>query len=243
MYDTNISNIGEKIKSYRKVKNMSIEELGNIIGKSKTTIVRYENNEIVLDILTAIEICNALNIHLDDLFDITTDNSTDINILTNPFNSNQLYLYYISKNGLIISSIEIIQTNHINHVLMKNAIKGNKYKQEYTGVLECSYNTAFICLTNAINNPGLDKFQIEIDLHSKESNKYYGIFLGVSDNTHRPTARKCILTDTLITSFECLSNLFEELKISNREAQDMLLTKYWDMKSNNIVDYVVNVNK
>ena len=122
MYDTNISNIGEKIKSYRKVKNMSIEELGNIIGKSKTTIVRYENNEIVLDIITAIEICNALNIHLDDLFDIATDNSTDINILTNPFNSNQLYLYYISKNGLIISSIEIMQTNHINHVLMKNAI-------------------------------------------------------------------------------------------------------------------------
>ena len=87
-----------------------------------------------------------------------------------------------------------------------------------------------------------NKFQIEIDLHSKESNKYYGIFLGVSDNTHRPTARKCILTDTLITSFECLSNLFEELKISNREAQDMLLTKYWDMKTRRIKEYVISVN-
>lgn len=243
MYDTNISNIGEKIKSYRKIRNMSTEELGNAIGKSRTTIVRYENNEIILDVLTAIELCNALNIHLDDLFDITNNNSTNTDILTNPFNSNQLYLYYISKNGLIISSIEIMPTNNINHVLMKNAIKGNKYKQEYTGILECNYNTAFICLSNAITNPGLDKFQIEIDLHSKENNKYYGIFLGVSDNTHRPTARKCILTDSPINSLEDLSNLFEELKISHKETQDMLFTKYWDMKSSNIVDYVVNVNE
>lgn len=241
MYDTNISNIEEKIKNCRKARNISIEELGNRIGKSRTTIVRYENNEIVLDILTAIEICNALNIHLDDLFDFVLDSSND-NILTNPFNSNLLYLYYISKNGLVISSIEIMQTNHINHVLMKNAIKENKYKQEYTGVLECSYNTAFICLSNAITNPGLDKFQIEIDLHSKENNKYYGIFLGVSDNTHRPTARKCILTNTLITNLDKLSMIFEELKISNREIHDMQITKYWDMKASNIVDYVVNVN-
>ncbi len=241
MYDTNISNLGERIKNYRKARNMSIEELGNAIGKSKTTIVRYENNEIVLDVFTAIEICNVLNIHLDDLFDVTLDSFKD-NVLHNPFNSNLLYLYYISKNGIIISSIEIMQTNHINHVLMKNALKGNKYKQEYTGVLECSYNTAFFCLTNAVTNPGLDKFQIEIDLHSKEDEKYYGIFLGISDNTHRPTARKCILTKELITSFEKLTALFEELKINNKDVEDILFTNYWDMKSNNIVDYVVNIN-
>ena len=242
MYDTNISNIGERIRNYRKARNISIEKLGSAIGKSKTTIIRYENNEIVLDILTAIEICNVLNIHLDDLFDIVIDSSND-NTLNNPFTSNLLYLYYISKNGIVISSIEIMQNNHINHVLMKNAIKGNKYKQEYTGTLETNYNTAFICLTNAITNPGLDKFQIEIDLHSKEDDKYYGIFLGVSDNTHRPTARKCILTDKLITSFEKLSILFEDLQINNKDVKDMLLTKYWDMKSSNIVDYVVNVNE
>ena len=126
---------------------------------------------------------------------------------------------------------------------MKNGLVNKKYKQEYTGVLESNYNTAFFSLTNAITNPGLDKFQIEIDLHSKENGKYYGIFLGISDNTHRPTARKCILTSELITSLEKLSSLFEELKINNREVQDMLLTKYWDMKSNNIVNYVVSVNR
>lgn len=241
MYDTNIENIGKKIKHFRKAKNITAEELGDAIGKTRTTINRYENNEILPDIITAMEICNVLNIDLNNLCDKILHNvNKEENI--NPFNSNLLYLYYISKNGIIISSLEITENKYSNYVLMKNGLTKNKYKQEYTGVLESNYNTAFICLTNAITNPGLDKFQIEIDLHSKANNKYHGIFLGVSDNTHRPTARKCILTNELITSVNKLSQLFEELKITDRELQDMMFTKYWDMKSGNITDYVVNIN-
>ena len=242
MYDTNMENLGKKIKYFRKANNLSTEELGKAIGKSKTTINRYENNEILLDILTAIEICNVLNIDLNDICDNSL-HSVENNITENPFNSDLLYLYYISKNGIIISSIEITQSKYCNYVLMKNGLTKTKYKQEYTGVLESNYNTAFICLTNAINNPGLDKFQIEIDLHSKIDNIYYGIFLGISDNTHKPTARKCILTDTLITSTQKLSFLFNELKISEEDIQDMRKTKYWDMKTRNIKDYVIAINE
>lgn len=198
--------------------------------------------EIVLDIITVLEICNVYNIDLNDLFDKQIQN-IEKNSNINPFHSNLLYLYYISKNGIIISSIEIEEKKYSNYVLMKNALINNKrYKQEYTGILESSYNTAFICLTNAITNPGLDKFQIEIDLHSKENDKYYGIFLGVSDNTHRPTARKCILTKRLLKSAEELNKFYEELKFSEKELKDMLKTKYWDLKTNSIVDYVIEVN-
>ncbi len=241
MYDTNIENLGKKIKHFRKAKKLTIDELGNAIGKSRATINRYENNEILPDIITAMEICNVLNIDLNNLCDKILHNvNKEENI--NPFNSNLIYLYYISKNGIIISSIEITANKYCHYVLMKNGLTKNKYKQEYTGVLESNYNTAFICLTNAITNPGLDKFQIEIDLHSKIDNMYYGIFLGVSYNTHKPTARKCILTDTLITSPEKLCFLYDELKITEDDIQDMLSTKYWDMKTRNIKDYVININ-
>lgn len=152
MYDTNIKNLGKKIRYFRKSKNMSTEELGNAIGKSRATINRYENGEILIDFLTAIEICNVLNIDLNDLCDTSVHN-VKINSNQNPFNKNLLYLYYISKNGIVISSIEITTTKHSNYVLMKNGLTKNKYKQEYTGILESNYNTAFICLTNAISNP------------------------------------------------------------------------------------------
>lgn len=240
MYDTNMENLGKKIRYFRKSKNMSMEELGNAIGKSKATINRYENNEILLDLLTTLEICNVLNIDVNDLCDITVHNvENDIN--KNPFKANLLYLYYISKNGIIISSIEITPTKYTNYVLMKNGLTKNKYKQEYIGVLESNYNTAFICLTNAISNPGLDKFQIEIDLHSKLNDMYYGLFLGVSDNTHKPTARKCIITNKLINTTEKLAMLFEELKVNKDDVQDMISVKYWDMQTRNIKDYVINI--
>lgn len=67
------------------------------------------------------------------------------------------------------------------------------------------------------------------------------MFLGISNYTHRPTARKCILIEKLITSNEELSLLFNELKVSEEEAKNILNTKYWDMKKNNIAEYVINI--
>lgn len=240
MYDIDMINLGKRLREYRKAKGLSIQELGNAIGKSKATVNRYETGEILMDILTVLEICNVLNIDLNDICEMEV-HSIEKDVNNNPFDSNLLYLYYISKNGIILSSIEIEKKKYTNYVLMKNGIVGNKYKQEYTGILESNYNTAFICLTNAINNPGLDKFQIEIDLHSKIDNMYFGIFLGISDNTHRPTARKCIITTEYIKAKDKLNEIFEQLKIGDEEAKDIVKTKYWDMKTGRLKDYVINV--
>lgn len=152
MYKIDIINLGNKIKEYRKARNLSIQDLGDMIGKSKTTVNRYETGEIIPDIITAMEICNTLGIDLNDICDKDV-HSLEKDVNNNPFNSNLLYLYYISTNGVVISSIEIKKNKYTNHVLMKNGLTGKTYKQEYTGILESNYNTAFICLTNAINNP------------------------------------------------------------------------------------------
>lgn len=240
MYDTNIENIGKMIRYYRKSANMSVDDLGKAIGKSKATVARYENNEIIIDVPTIIEICNIFNIDFNDICH-NSMHSFEKDISKNPFDSNLLYLYYISKNGIVISSIEITENKYSNLILMKNGLTNNKYKQEYTGILESSYNTAFFCLTNAISNPGLDKFQIEIDLHSKKDNKYYGMFLGVANYTHKPTARKCIITKELVTSEKNLVQLFEELKVGSKELQSIANTKYWDMLNHTIEEYVINL--
>ncbi len=67
------------------------------------------------------------------------------------------------------------------------------------------------------------------------------MFLGISNYTHRPTARKCILTDKLISSTKDLILLFDELKVCEYEAKNIVNTKYWDMKNNNITEYVINI--
>lgn len=152
MYDIDIKRLGQIAREYRKARNMSIEEVGDAIGKSKATVNRYETGEIVMDILTALELCNVLNIDLNDICKKEVHSiEKDVNI--NPFKNDLLYLYYISQNGIVLSSLEIEQKKYSNSVLMKNGIIGKTYKQEYVGVLECNYNTAFVCLTNAVSNP------------------------------------------------------------------------------------------
>lgn len=240
MYNIDMEQLGKNIRNYRKSKNMSIQDLGTAIGKSKPTVARYENGEIVMDMITILEICNVLNIDINDICELSVQ-SLEKDINENPFNSNLIYLYYISKEGIIISSLEIEEKKYANYVLMKNGINGKNYKQDYTGVLESNYNTAFICLTNAINNPGLDKFQVEIDLHSKVNNMYYGLFLGISDYTHKPTARKCIASTKLINSKEGLNELFNKLTVTEEEATEILKIKYWDLKASNIRDYVIKI--
>lgn len=39
-------NIGERIKLRRKELRMSVDELANLLGKNRTTIYRYESNDI-----------------------------------------------------------------------------------------------------------------------------------------------------------------------------------------------------
>ena len=42
MYDVDINDLGKRLREYRKAQNITIEELGNLIGKSKATVNRYE---------------------------------------------------------------------------------------------------------------------------------------------------------------------------------------------------------
>ena len=59
--------IGKKIRTFRKSRNMTLEELARIVCKNKSTLSKYETGEIVLDIETIYEISRALNIHVEQL--------------------------------------------------------------------------------------------------------------------------------------------------------------------------------
>ena len=242
MYEIDLKKISYNIREYRKINHMTLEELGRKIGKTKATVGKYETGEIVIDIITLLEICNIFNIDFNSICNI---NST-IEKSTNPFSSKRLYLYYISRNGLLISEIELEERSNSINVIMKNVLtqrKDKPYLQEYVGVLESNLETAFICLTNAINNPGLDKFQIEIDLRSKNDDMYLGAFLGIANYTHAPTARKCIITSKKIMEKEKLKEIFNKLKVTKEEAQEIEETKYWDFKTRNFKDYIIDIEK
>ena len=61
--------IGDKIRSYRKLKGLTIQQLADIIHKSRATVCKYENGEITLDVQTLFDISRALDVSLNRLTD------------------------------------------------------------------------------------------------------------------------------------------------------------------------------
>ena len=77
-----MSNFSENLRLQRQKKNLSQEELGNLIGVSGVTIMRYEKGTREPKLETIKKIANALKIPFSDLIDI---NSPIIDKATNRF--------------------------------------------------------------------------------------------------------------------------------------------------------------
>ena len=158
-------NIGERIKFYRKLKNLSLSKFGNMIGKTKSTVCRYETGEICPDVITLCEICNALEMTVSEFLDDDKKESLEYNI--NPFGEKEMYLYYIGfSKKLVTSKLEISNIGGIQRVILKNAI--NKFELErdsymYDGILESNEIVTFINLSNSPNNKKFEKIQITIN--------------------------------------------------------------------------------
>ncbi|MBR1442490.1 MAG: helix-turn-helix transcriptional regulator [Firmicutes bacterium] len=61
------SHVGSKIKLYRKNNGLSINELASLIHKSKSTLSKYENGLISIDIETLYDISKVLHVNLSGL--------------------------------------------------------------------------------------------------------------------------------------------------------------------------------
>ena len=129
MYNLDISVLGKNLKYYRKLRDFTLDELGNEIHKSKATVSKYEKGEIIPDILTVLEICNVLNVNLSQIFPITVQSPN--NSMINPFHCDKLYLYYYTENKLIMSILELqIEENSILTKFYNGVKNINHYKTD-----------------------------------------------------------------------------------------------------------------
>ena len=65
--------IGEKIKTKRRERDLTQEELANILGVSKAAVSKWENEESFPDITLLPQIAQVFHITMDELFDYALD--------------------------------------------------------------------------------------------------------------------------------------------------------------------------
>lgn len=234
MYDINIKNFANQLSLYRKSRGITLESIGTSIGKTKATISKYEKGEIIPDIITMLEICNVLNLNLNQLFSSSLLPTSKQSV--NPFNTNKLYVYYYTENVLITSILEVINQDNINLVKFYNGIKNTStyakdFSYSYEGILECDNTVGYINLHNSISpSTRMEKLQISFNIPwSKSINVTNFLILALSPNS-LPIVKKGIISTYEIDNFEPFD---DDLKISTEELQKIRANNSWILENKN----------
>ena len=241
MYNLSQFNLGEKIKSIRLSRGLSLEELGKKICKTKATVSKYENNEICTDIYTLLDICNALDCNISS---IISDNNNTTNTISNinPFDCDKLYVYYVTERKLIISVIELFSQNNKIFAKLYNAVKDTKkyascYSYSYTGELIYSNSITYISLSNNLNNRQLENVNITINFPWSNNADTFSAFISAITPNALPVVKKCIISKKIISNIDEYKN---DLLISDDELKKISSHNAWILENYNHNHYLLD---
>lgn len=241
MYNLENYKFGNVLRNIRKSKGMTIEELAEKIGKSVPTVYKYETNLVIVDLPTVLEICNALEVDFDSFVD-REKIENNMSLITNPFETDLMYLYYIGFDDLTLFRLEIQEENGYQKVYFKHKDTDTIY---FIGTLEASHDIAYINMQNyVVTNKKFEKVQIVINLKYSSDNKYMGSITGTNDNTNLPLLKKCLLSKKLATTKSEINEIYDRLKFTDEEKAEIENNNAVTIHFDNKTDYgIMGVNK
>ncbi len=228
--------VGEKIKSFRKMKKYTLDDLAKKIFKSKSTLSKYENGEIIMDISTLNDISLALEIPIKYFLDynnndLTLDLSGEKKLLI-PINKYYIYYYdlrkkYYRSTDFIISVLEIDDSDnatlyfHIQDV--KNYTNCNYI---YSGQRLSEGNSRKLILVNSMSKSDIMIINYLSYLkQSKEERK--GSIISLSLGQFESYSTKCLIStkplkldDTLKEKLIFSKDIISDMKKTNTYRMD-----------------------
>lgn len=239
MVKFNKTEFGERLREFRKNKNLSQENLAMAIGKNATTIGRFETGKLIPDAEDIFLICQELEISESQLFSL--DNRIEsLEDSTNPFNSKTLYIYYngyyptSKKYGKCKFKINIIQKESYCSIEFVDYTTNKIYM---VGHIESDNFMAFLKFNNYKPNiPRLECTQINVNIGDGTKGLIKGA-LFCTNGKYETSARKCFLSTTDV---EFTNEMLEELKITDSEYKKMKENNIYYLDIENKVDYEKN---
>jgi len=226
--------IGKKIRYFRKLRKMTLDELSILIHKSKSTISKYEKGEIAIDIETLYEIANALKIHVEQMLYYSQDRtaiSTQNNFPAFFRGISQFYSYVYDgrSNDLIRCVFDVFSEteNHQYKIMMyMNYDDFGNYQyceNTYWGFME--HYDALTCISLVNRDTPMEHAYIQILASYLDSDTKWGLFTGFSSRPMMPVAVKMLFSKTRLKED---ASLIKKLKISK---DDIRLLKLYNMLS------------
>ena len=219
---------GKKIRNYRKMKKLTIQQLADQIHKSRATVSKYENGEIALDLPTLYDICAALEVRMEQLCDYYEEPSEEENVDVENyrgkspfFKADRLFFYFYD--GRYHRLKEAVIDIH-KHTLLEDGCyeasmsirsstpSGRSSEIYYTGKVLYSDMLIRFSFVNKYNKLEQDLLYIFNPLELRSTTE--GLLCGISSVDLMPCAFKCIVA---LHANEHYEELQEALMITPKE--------------------------
>ena len=217
--------VGRNIKKYRMAYNLTLKDLSKMLHKSVSTISKYENGMISLDISTLLEMSRIFQISPLMIIGNESHNTNDSHIPETNIIKNYMYSYDGSKKKIIKSIIERHETSSdICHALLFNDVA----ESENPGACNGFYSGEFVkdgfLGTYMLHNQISKSEHIIISCVNNLVNPGQKLALvsGLSNYTMLPVTFKAVILDTEISNLEKIQPLlsfskedFKQMKQTN----------------------------
>lgn len=226
--------IGTRLKYFRKLRGMTLGELAELVNKSKSAISKYEKGKITLDIVTIIEIAEALCINPSVLLDYHPKTVISNAIYSNSefYRDGILYVYYYDGRrtsvtcSVISFECEDPSLPEINaHFFagVSDYAFPSKCHHYYKGTMQYFDMITHMNFTNEINP--VEKIQLTIINPLSHSSAATGMLMGFSERPFGNIALKAIISPSIIQNTNTIMNdiLFSKEELNTVKKYNMLL--------------------
>ena len=226
MIQFNKIEFGEKLKSARIKKGYPLEYVAKMLGRTPSTISRYENGEIIPNAKIINKLCDILDIYYADLYIENEEKIVNIEKSKNPFKVSKVYLYYLGY---------VTKTNIDVFKLVINF----KEKNNYVEVTISNYDTKKIILKGHIiaddfiatirtenykpNYPRLETNQIILNISGGTEGLVRGMMFS-TNGEYIPSAKKVVVSKK---DFTVNNDVIEYLKLDEEEKKKILKNDIW----------------
>ena len=217
--------VGRQIKFFRKLNSLSIGELADLVHKSKSTLSKYENGLITIDIQTLEDICCALHVDIREMFTYKKPEEQSALFAHNRiFSRNKLYIYYYDgRKKSIVKSYMTIQNNNSQNVVSCTFYMDIPSFEEcdqcafyYIGKMDPFDLVTYCTLINQVNP--MERLGMCFLNPFHHNVKTWGIMFGISYRPIAPFALKFLLSTAPLNENELLE---ENLMITQDEIKIM----------------------
>lgn len=227
---------GNKLRFARLKKEVSLEYVGRKIGKSSTTVGRYERGEVIPNAKILSKLCDVLDIYNGDLYAEDSDNIINIENSKNPFKTNKLYLYYqgfVGKKKLGKFKF-IIELNECNNFI---EVRISDYKTKKTiligSMLADNYIVTIRTENFKANYPRLETNQIILNISDGTENIIKGMMM-CTNGEYVPNIKKCLVSkkDLIFTD-----EMLKMLLMTEEEKEGILKNNIWQADISRIEEF------